>query len=141
MTKNYWWILIICIVLFALYPFVFRTTKTTQVIINSKIFNIEVADNDAERAKGLSGRDYLASDTGMLFVFPKADIWPFWMEGTKIPLDIIYIDNNKIVEVTTLAPPTDGNIPSYTPTQKAQYVLELNANSGFKVGDSVQIKY
>lgn len=119
---------------------IFRSPKTARIIINGKTFNAEVAQTDAEQTKGLSGRDYLAADSGMLFVFPKSDIYTFWMKDTKIPLDIIWINDGKIVEMTTLNPPSDDKIPSYTPKNKAQYVLELNANSGFKVGDEVEIK-
>lgn len=147
MIKNYWWIFLILVVLIILSPFVFRTPKTATIVINNKTFNVEVADNDAERVKGLSGRTSLDANAGMLFVFPRADIWPFWMKDTLIPLDIIWINastslsTGKIVEMTTLDIPSGDNIPSYTPIQKAQYVLELNANSGFKVGDEVEIKY
>lgn len=132
--------LIILVLLITLSPFVFRSPKNAQVTINGRVFSVEVARTDAEKAKGLSGRDYLDANSGMLFVFPAAEIWPFWMKDTKIPLDIIYVNDSKIIEMTTLQPQNSDDIPKYSPTQKVQYVLELNANSGFKVGDVVKIE-
>jgi uncharacterized membrane protein (UPF0127 family) len=125
----------------ALGIFVFYNTRTHKVTIGGKTYIVEMASTESSRQQGLSGRDHLDADKGMLFVFPTKGIYSFWMKDTLIPLDIIFIDNNKIVEMTTLNPPVDNNIPTYTPTQKSQYVLELNANSGIKVGDEVKIKY
>lgn len=140
MKKN--WVLITIIVglLAITYPLVFKN-KPSIVIINSKKINVELATTDKERIKGLSGRSTLSPDTGMLFIFPTTDIWPFWMKDTKIPLDIIWINNNIIVDTTTLNIPMNNNIPQYTPQNKANYVLEVNANSGFKIGDKIKIKY
>jgi uncharacterized membrane protein (UPF0127 family) len=144
--KNKW--ILILIITFALvltYPFIFKN-KNPKVIINGKTISIEIARTDTERAKGLSNRDYLAADSGMLFVFPKSDIYPFWMKDTKIPLDIVWINastslsTGKIVDIVTLTPQTSDSIPEYSPKEKANYVLELNANSGFKIGDEVDIK-
>ena len=140
MKKNWWLIIILVVALIVTFPYVFKKTKP-QVIINDKTFNIELAKTSAELTKGLSNRDYLAPDAGMLFIFSKTDIWPFWMKDTRIPLDIIWIQNNKIVDITTLQPQNGDNIPEYSPKEKANYVLEINADSGFKVGDKVKIKY
>lgn len=138
--KRFWWAIILLLILVAISPFIFKSPKTAKIIIEGKTFNVEVADDEVERAKGLSGRDFLAADSGMLFVFENSDIHTFWMKDTKIPLDIIFINDNKIVEMMTLQPPANNNIPSYTPQNKAQYVLELNAGFGFKVGDEVKIE-
>jgi len=138
--KAFWiiTILAIAIILSLLFS---NQYKTAQVIINNYVFNVEVANTEAMRTQGLSGRKSLDDNTGMLFVFEKPDIYPFWMKDTLIPLDIIYINDDKIVEMTTLQPQKGDDIPNYTPQEKAQYVLELNANSGVKVGDEVKIKY
>ena len=147
MKRNWWLILILIVLLVITFPFVFKK-KSPQVIIGNKIFNVELAEKPEAIQKGLMGRPSLAPDAGMLFIFGRADIYPFWMKNTLIPLDIIWINastslsTGKIVEVTTLQPPADNNNPlTYTPKEKANYVLELNANSGFKVGDEVKIRY
>jgi uncharacterized membrane protein (UPF0127 family) len=136
--KTFLIILVLFALLFIIFS-LFRTSGNSQVIINNKTYTVDVAKTEPEKNKGLSGRKYLAPNSGMLFVFEKPGVYPFWMKDTLIPLDIIYINNNKVVEITTLQPQSSGNIPRYTPQNKADYVLELNANSGVKVGDNVNI--
>ncbi len=114
--------------------------KKTEVVINNQTFEVEIAKTEAERAYGLMNRDHLDHNKGMLFVFDKPDFYIFWMKNTKIPLDIIWIQDNRIVDIATLQPQTANNIPQYQPKQKANLVLELNANSDFKIGDKVEIK-
>src|SRR3989344_5995676 len=75
-------------------------TKTETLKIGAKEINIQIADNDEERSKGLSGVTSLGKSEGMLFVFDSKDVTPsFWMKGMKIPLDIIWIDDGKIVKI------------------------------------------
>src|SRR5690349_5176249 len=57
-------------------------------------FMVEIADDDAERQRGLMFREPLADDRGMLFQFPDVAERGFWMRNTPSPLDIIYIDPN-----------------------------------------------
>lgn len=138
---KYFWIIIILVILAILILQLFKEPKVPHVTINNKIYTVEVAKTEFERTKGLSGRTQLDPNSGMLFVFDKPNIYPFWMKNTLIPLDIIYINNNKVVEIATLQPQGGENIPRYTPQNNANYVLELNAGSGVKVGDEVKIKY
>lgn len=120
------------------------------VSINGKQFKVELAKTDAEREKGLMNRNHLNTDSGMLFIFSKAEIQTFWMKNTLIPLDIIWINSStlgakKIVDITTLDPDSPSYTPQYAPQKKANYVLELNAGTanenGFKIGDKVKINY
>ncbi len=60
--------------------------------INKATYNVMLAKTDAERIKGLSGRDKLGTNEGMLFVFKDPGIYPFWMKNMKFPIDIIYIN-------------------------------------------------
>ena len=95
---------------------------------SSKIvrIDIEIADDDAQREKGLMFRRHLDENHGMLFIFAGEEPRSFWMKNTWIPLDIIYLNGNKRVvkiwENTT--PLSEISIPSEKP---AQYVLEVNA--------------
>jgi len=115
------------------------------VLIDGKQFKVELAKTDAEREKGLMNSDNLDADTGMLFIFKKSEIQTFWMKNTFIPLDIIWIDKDKIVDIATLDPDSPDFTPQYTPKEKAKYVLELNAGTveenDFKIGDKVKINY
>jgi len=69
----------------------------------------------------------MKSNQGMLFVFDDQVERFFYMKNTKIPLDLIFIDENKkIVSFQKNAQPFDENsLPSKFP---AKYVLEVNAN-------------
>jgi uncharacterized membrane protein (UPF0127 family) len=57
--------------------------------------DVEIAENDAERNKGLMYRPYIPDSAGMLFIFPEPKELGFWMKNTQIPLDIIYVDAYK----------------------------------------------
>ena len=90
-------------------------------------------------------RKELDKNKGMLFIFDKEGIYPFWMKNTLIPLDIIWIDSNdKVVFISQNVQPCKNLIcPSIFPTVKAKYVLEVNAGVcqeiGLKVGDELTI--
>lgn len=101
--------------------FISQGNKDTLAVID-----IEIADNDKDRAQGLMYRSSLPDSTGMLFVFDRAAEQTFWMKNTKISIDIMYIDaNKKIVTIYKHQMPYSKNpIPSMKP---AQYVLEVNA--------------
>lgn len=115
--------------------------------INGHSFNLLIANDDKSRQEGLSNRNSLDKNTGMLFIFPNKGIYSFWMKNTKIPLDMIWIDDNKIVYIVKNAPPQagkTGNLPIYTPSSKANYVLEINGGQvdtyKIKNGDKVTLK-
>ncbi|MGC9048788.1 MAG: DUF192 domain-containing protein [Patescibacteria group bacterium] len=123
-----------------------HTYKQGEVTIGEQKILVEVADTRPAIYKGLSGRESLADNQGMLFVFPKSDIYEFEMREMKFSLDIIWIHNNEIVEIWSNAPlPTDNYIPRYRPKGLANYVLEVNAGTaikyGWRPGDKVSIGY
>lgn len=130
------------------FNFFSSNTKGTAAI-NGKIYKLLLAKTDEERQKGLSGRNNLANDTGMLFTFPKKDKYAFWMKDMKFPIDIIYIDGDKVIDVfeNVPAPVKDqqpSTLPVYRPAAPANYVLELNAKevtaAKIKKGDKVILK-
>lgn len=94
---------------------------------------VEVATTPESRARGLAGRRHLAAETGMLFVFPVRGVYPFWMKGTLVPLDIVWLDNNQVVDRATLAA-EGATTPSYTPRAAAAVVLELAAGEADRHG-------
>lgn len=118
-----------------------------SVTINNQTFNVEIAKDDKSRQVGLSNRKSLKEKEGMLFVFQDKGRYSFWMKDTEIPLDIIYINDNKIVHIVKNAPPQkgkEGQLPIYTPPTEANYVLEINGGlsdkNQFKNGDRVTFK-
>jgi len=108
-----------------------------------KTLDIEIADNDYETQTGLMYRTKLDTNQGMLFVFPDVQTRSFYMKNTKIPLDIIYIDEAKtIVSFQKNAKPFDEKaLPSDAP---AKYVLEIKGGLSdawqLSVGDKISFE-
>ena len=96
-------------------------------------FWVEIADDEAERARGLMYREPLADDRGMLFQFPDMAERGFWMENTPSPLDIVYIDDQgRIVSIARHTTPySRQTIPSYG---AAKGVLEVRAGRTEEIG-------
>ncbi|POF29280.1 DUF192 domain-containing protein [Roseibium marinum] len=95
-------------------------------------FEVEVAENDRERARGLMFRQEMAAGHGMLFIFEGEGDRYFWMKNTPLPLDIIYISAaGRIVSIAADTTPfSEAAIPSGKP---ARYVLELNAGTSARL--------
>jgi uncharacterized protein len=104
-------------------------------------FQVEIANNDATRERGLMDRRFMAADHGMLFEFDREAPVSFWMKDTYIPLDMIFIAPSGVVThiAANAEPLSERVIPSGRPCIA---VLELNggmaASIGLKVGDKVR---
>lgn len=104
-------------------------------------FTVEIADDDAERTRGLMFRQSLADDAGMLFDFQTERNVAFWMRNTFIPLDMIFIAADGTVrKVHADARPQDPtSIPSGEPVR---FVLEIPggraAEIGLQAGDRME---
>jgi uncharacterized membrane protein (UPF0127 family) len=104
-------------------------------------FQVEIANNDATRERGLMDRRYMAPDRGMLFEFERDEPVAFWMKNTYIPLDMIFIAPSGVVThvAANAEPLSERVVPSGGPSIA---VLELNggmaASIGLKVGDKVR---
>jgi uncharacterized protein len=143
MKKGYYKI----VVVFALCIVISGCSKNDQesntITINNKKINIEIADSWPERVQGLSGRNNLCGDCGLMFVFDNKDIYSFWMKDMNFSIDIIWIDGEKIVYIVENASvPNSDNIPSYIPTESADKVLEVGAGfvrvNNIKIGDMIK---
>ena len=114
---------------------IFKSIDSTKINLD-----IEIADTDFDIQTGLMYRNSMEKSQGMLFVFDDVAERHFYMKNTKIPLDIIYINElNKIVSFQKNAKPFDEtSLPSNLP---AKYVLEVNAGLAdtwaITVGDSI----
>lgn len=125
----------------------YRREKQNRVCFKNYCFYIELALTPEERSNGLMFRESLDFTKGMLFVFEKEGKYPFWMKNTLIPLDIIWINENKevvfISENTQLC--KEYYCPIIEPTKNAKYVLEINGGIskriGLVVGDKISIEY
>ena len=105
----------------------------------SKI-DIEIADDDNKRIKGLMDRLSMREEEGMLFIFPFETIQSFWMKNTVIPLDLIFVNRENVI-ITIRKDATPYDTGQYTSTKSALQVVEVNAGYtdiyGIKVGDKI----
>ena len=106
---------------------------------------VEIVTTPDDMAKGLSNRKSLAENSGMLFVFSEPGQPAFWMKDMEFSLDIIWIQNDTIVDIAPNLPPLAGDyVSTYAPRAPANYVLEVNAGfaakHGIKIGDKVDVK-
>jgi uncharacterized protein len=123
----------------------------TSVTINDTLIFIELANTNQLRELGLSGRDSLPENAGMLFTFThQRQIPQFWMKDMNFPIDMIWIDNGQIVQITNDVPAPepdtpDSDLPKYSPNQPIEYVLEVNAGfaeeNDINVGDEVEFNF
>lgn len=125
-----------------------QPSKSQQIIIGETKVNVEIADTKDKRSKGLGGRESLASSSGMLFLFEREDLYPFWMKGLTFPLDFIWIKGEKVVDITENVPVAgegakDEDLPIYSSRQPLDKLLEVNAGfvaqHGIKIGDTVTL--
>ena len=112
--------------------------QSDSVIIK---YNIEIAESDYETQTGLMYRESMEMDQGMFFIFPDVVFHSFYMKNTKIPLDLIFIDEElKIASYKENAQPMDET--SLSSEVPVQYVLELNAGQrkqyALEVGDRIE---
>lgn len=118
--------------------------KYITLKINGVLFKLEVADTQAKREAGLSGRT-LKQNEGMLFVFENSARYPFWMKGCLEPLDIIWIDEEKtVVGILEELPVYCGDdYEIYRPSSKISYAIELKGGTshkiGLEIGDGLEI--
>lgn len=106
------------------------------VELGNQRFQVEIAANDAERARGLMFRDAMPADHGMLFIHERQEPQAYWMKNTRIPLDILYFDDaRKLVSQQRDVPPCSlgDACPPYPSDAPARFVLELNAGEAARL--------
>ena len=107
-----------------------------KITIGNKSYQVSLAKTEEEQIKGLQGVHTLPEDEGVLFVFEDPGEVGFWMKDTLIPLDIIYINDDDEVIAVEQGTPGDETILEHP---DVKYVLEVNKDSGVKIGDELEI--
>ena len=121
-------------------PSVCSAETPKKICFKDVCVNLEIADTDDSRARGLMLRKELPPGSGMLFIFPQDGIYSFWMKNTLLPLDMIWLDKDlQVVDIKSFVPVCQSyDCPSYTPVSQARYVLEVNA--GFSAFNRINLK-
>jgi len=109
-------------------------------------YQVELAQDDATRARGLMFRDQMDADHGMLFIHDREEPQAYWMKNTKIALDILYFDSRRklVAQQRDVPPCSAGNAcPPYPSNAPARYVLELNAGQAaqLKLQDGAELRF
>jgi uncharacterized membrane protein (UPF0127 family) len=102
-------------------------------------FEVEIAATERAQARGLMYRTHLAEDAGMVFVFPDAHQAQFWMRNTCIPLDMVFVSEDRIVIGVVTAPPLSDEPRGVSGLSK--YVVELAAGVAKKRGIGIGTKF
>lgn len=122
-----------------------KTYQKTEVRFKNQEFIVDLALTEAQKNLGLSGRVGLKSNEGMLFVFSTPRILGFWMKDMKFPIDIVWIDQNKIVKgISPNVLPKSFPKVYYSP-EPVSFVLEIPAGAVFRdniqIGDHANFEY
>ncbi len=117
--------------------------NTPYLIINNERIDLLIADNDVKKEIGLGNKKNIKENEGMLFIYSNKEVRYFWMKEMLFPLDIVWINDNKIIKIDKNLQP-EGTVPEkrYSSSYPANYVLELNAGfcdaNKINVGDNVR---
>lgn len=120
---------------------------TRQLQVGDKVLMVEISTTPAQMQEGLSDRDSLGQDQGMIFDFSaQPTVTAFWMKDMKFDLDFIWIAGGKVIGITpNVSRPISPNapLPTYSPPAPINQVLEVNAGwadrNKIKTGDEVKI--
>jgi uncharacterized membrane protein (UPF0127 family) len=115
------------------------------VSFGARAIPVEIADTDESRRVGLSGRDSLAPDTGLVLAWSSPEYVGIWMPDMHFAIDVVFVRSGKVVAIYPDAQPCKpgGECPTFGPEIAVDYVLEVPSGStarwGLIVGDAMQL--
>ena len=107
------------------------------------VIPVEISADDASRQRGLSERDELPPDRGMVFLYPEASHRSFWMKNCVVPIDVAFVDDDgRIVNLHEMQPPVDPDrLRHYDAVSPVRVALEMPGgwfrSHGVAAGDRV----
>jgi uncharacterized membrane protein (UPF0127 family) len=118
-----------------------------NITVNDFNLTAAIAVTPEEQSKGLSIKEDLQENEGMIFPYKESKVLAFWMKDMKFPIDILWLDSDKrVVHIEKNLQPCNPFLPcpSFSPDTKAQYVLEtvagLSDRKGIKIGTQVDFQ-
>ncbi len=141
-------IAVIVVILVAVVFFLSTRSGDAQAQIGEQKIKLTVANTPETRAIGLSETASLADDQGMLFIFEEKSYPSFWMKDMEFPIDIIFLNDEKIVTIHENAQPPkdeqeDNTLPLYQASGPSNHVLEVHSGfareNNLKVGDTIDL--
>ncbi|HLB53348.1 MAG TPA: DUF192 domain-containing protein [Chlamydiales bacterium] len=110
-----------------LFAILFALLPMKALTLGGETIQVEIADTQEARSKGLMGRESLPENTGMLFIFPKPLVLSFWMKNTLIPLSIGFFNEKKeLFQITEMPVPKKDSLPPlFYSSQPAIFALEM----------------
>lgn len=115
--------------------------------IDDTLFTFELAYSSAQHRQGLQHRTTMPKQHGMAFFFSQPTTPSFWMKNTRIPLDLLWVRQGQVVDITQNIVPeptrtSDAQLQKYTPSVPVDLVIEINAGEAqlydMHVGSRVQ---
>lgn len=119
--------------------------QTIRAELAGRRLSLTAANDFSSRIKGLGGVTSMAWNEGMLFIYPDSGIRGFWMKGMKMPIDIIWLFEGRVIGLSPkMAPPRPGERPAAAKSPGiVDMVLEVNAgwakSVGLKLGDELTL--
>jgi len=117
--------------------------KIIKMKLGEDVFLAEIVDNQKKIEKGLSDRESLCEKCAMLFIFDNPIRHNFWMKEMEFDLDLIWVRDDKIVQISSRISHESGAKETISPMGEVDKVIEINAGMseklGLKVGDEMKI--
>ncbi len=139
LTRTRLYFIVFFIVAASIIGFLSTVSYKGRLTIVGKTFVVDVSDTSYTMTRGLSDRESLSSDSGMVFIFGTSDKHGFWMKNMLFPIDIIWMDENLVVNHIEKSVSPLSYPKTYYPNSPSLYVLEVKAGEsdrlGLKVGD------
>ncbi len=144
--KKALWFIVITLPIFVALPTVIAcpiSLPTMDVVVGNARLKLEIATTPEARECGLSRRDTLPPDHGVLFVVPKPIILDFWMAETDLLLSIAFLnESEKILSIQDMMP--DQPKVHFRSPAPARYAIEVNqgwfAEHNVAVGDVIEVR-
>lgn len=143
MPKIIIYLLLVIVIFIGIILVYININKTKTITINNKYYKVEVVTDLLSKTKGLSNREKLTNIDGMLFVYSAPEIQNFWMKDMRFDLDLIWINNNKIIGLTKNISFKD-QFRQYSSALPCDWVLEVPSGKvdqeHWQIGDTITLK-